>query len=158
MQKFQCLLFVLKQSYICYYIICIIAPLMTCGKKLQKLLIFIEFQKLSRKAKRNYNLKERHKKAKVNNEAMIFIDNWKICYQLGCFLKICSTLWYTIWQHCVETVIIETCENESLSLSSLLMSSLLNFLPVFKNFVFIDNFLLCDRTGNKKALLSVLIS
>ena len=75
MQKFQCLLFVLKRSYICYYIICIIAPLMTCGKKLQKLLIFIELQKLSRKAKRNYNLKERYKKAKVNNKAMIFIDN-----------------------------------------------------------------------------------
>ena len=27
MQKYQCLLFVLKQSYICYYIICITVPL-----------------------------------------------------------------------------------------------------------------------------------
>ena len=27
MRKFRCLLFVLKQSYICYYIICIVVPL-----------------------------------------------------------------------------------------------------------------------------------
>ena len=27
MQKLQCLLFVLKQSYICYYIICMTVPL-----------------------------------------------------------------------------------------------------------------------------------
>ena len=28
MQKFQCLLFVLKRSYMCYYIICITVPLL----------------------------------------------------------------------------------------------------------------------------------
>ena len=27
MQKFQCLLFLLKQKYICYYIICMTVPL-----------------------------------------------------------------------------------------------------------------------------------
>ena len=27
MRKFQCLLFLLKQSYICYYIICMTVPL-----------------------------------------------------------------------------------------------------------------------------------
>ena len=29
MRKFQCLLFVLKRSYICYYIICMTVPLRT---------------------------------------------------------------------------------------------------------------------------------
>ena len=28
MRKFQCLLFVLKRSYMCYYIICITVPLL----------------------------------------------------------------------------------------------------------------------------------
>ena len=35
MRKFQCLLFVLKQSYICYYIICMTVPLnlLSFGKR-----------------------------------------------------------------------------------------------------------------------------
>ena len=31
MRKFQCLLFVLKQSYICYYIIHVTVPLICCN-------------------------------------------------------------------------------------------------------------------------------
>ena len=34
MQTFQCLLFMLKWSYICYYIICMTAPLMVFPKKI----------------------------------------------------------------------------------------------------------------------------
>ena len=33
MQKFQCLLFVLKQSYICHYIVCMTVPLKTSQKR-----------------------------------------------------------------------------------------------------------------------------
>ena len=33
MRKFQCLLFVLKRSYICYYIICMTVPLEEPRKK-----------------------------------------------------------------------------------------------------------------------------
>ena len=50
MQKFECLLFVLKRSYICYCIICMTVPLMTTisgentsGK--HKLYGLTEFQK-----------------------------------------------------------------------------------------------------------------
>ena len=41
MQKFQCLLFVLKRSYICYYVICMTVPL-SPFKSLRKFIIYLE--------------------------------------------------------------------------------------------------------------------
>ena len=41
MPKFQCLLFVLKRSYICYYIICITVPLMFYLCFIEEKVIFI---------------------------------------------------------------------------------------------------------------------
>ena len=66
MRKFQCLLFVLKGSYLCYYIICMAVPL-----KLKKLKIIFAVC-----LRRNKPFKQKKKNEKIKKKVLI---NFTLC-------------------------------------------------------------------------------